>query len=120
MMQSAQVILASGSQFRRVMLENAGVAITLVPADVDEAAIRAALQDDNPDIEPQDVAEVLARAKAPTRYSLVGEKYLRSRRPWPTRKANYYGYEVLLIHYRPRLLSPSTVRPCGRISKSPF
>lgn len=63
-MQSAQVILASGSQFRRVMLENAGVAITVVPADVDEAAIRAALQDDNPDIEPQDVAEVLARAKA--------------------------------------------------------
>ena len=63
-MQSAQVILASGSPFRRQMLENAGVAITVVPADVDEAAIRAALQDDNPDIEPQDVAEVLARAKA--------------------------------------------------------
>lgn len=46
------------------MLENAGVRIAVMPADVDEAALRAALQDDNPDIEPEDVAEVLARAKA--------------------------------------------------------
>lgn len=46
------------------MLEGAGLQIEVQPAAVDEAAIRAALQDDNPDIEPQDVAEVLARAKA--------------------------------------------------------
>lgn len=63
-MQSESLVLASGSPFRRKMLEGAGVTIRIAPADVDEGAIRAALQDDNPDIEPQDVAEVLARAKA--------------------------------------------------------
>jgi septum formation protein len=46
------------------MLEGAGVRVAVQPAVVDEAAIRSDLQDDNPDIEPQDVAEVLARAKA--------------------------------------------------------
>lgn len=46
------------------MLESAGVAVKVSPANVDESAIRTALQDDNPDVEPQDVAEMLARAKA--------------------------------------------------------
>lgn len=46
------------------MLEDAGVGLTIVPAVLDEDAIRSALQDDNPEIEPQDVAEILARAKA--------------------------------------------------------
>ena len=63
-MQSAPIILASGSRFRRTMLEGAGVRILVAPAEIDEAAIKLALQDDNPEIEPQDVAEVLARAKA--------------------------------------------------------
>jgi predicted house-cleaning NTP pyrophosphatase (Maf/HAM1 superfamily) len=36
------------------------------PADVDERAIRETLQADNSGIEPADVAEVLARAKAET------------------------------------------------------
>lgn len=63
-MQTASLILASNSAFRRKMLVGAGLRIVVQPAAVDEAAIREALQDDNPDIEPQDVAEVLARAKA--------------------------------------------------------
>lgn len=63
-MQSGALILASGSRFRKKMLEAAGLRITVVPADVDESAIKSALQDDNPEIEPQVVAEALARAKA--------------------------------------------------------
>jgi septum formation protein len=59
-----ELILASGSRFRRQMLEQAGVKIRVVPADIDEAVIRATLTDDNPDIDAADVAEVLARAKA--------------------------------------------------------
>ncbi len=53
-------ILASGSSARRQMLEVAGVAFTVQPADVDEDAIRATLGD----ADPMHVARVLARAKA--------------------------------------------------------
>jgi septum formation protein len=59
-----EIILASGSRFRRQMLEAAGVKIRVVPADIDEDVIKTALTDDNPDIDAADVAEVLARAKA--------------------------------------------------------
>jgi septum formation protein len=58
------VILASGSRFRRQMLEAAGLTFRVVSSTVDEAAIKATLTDDNPDIDAVDVAEVLARAKA--------------------------------------------------------
>ncbi len=59
-----ELILASGSRFRRQLLEQAGIKIRVIPAVVDEAAIRVALTDDNPDIDAADVAEVLARTKA--------------------------------------------------------
>jgi septum formation protein len=59
-----KIILASGSRFRRQMLEAAGVVIRVQPADVDEISIRADLTDENPDIDAADVAEILARAKA--------------------------------------------------------
>lgn len=58
------VILASGSRFRRRMLEDAGLAFRVVPSTVDEAVIKQALTDGNPDLDGADVAEVLARAKA--------------------------------------------------------
>ena len=61
---SGGVILASGSWSRRQLLEAAGVTFTAVPADVDERAIRETLQDGDNEIDPADVAEVLARAKA--------------------------------------------------------
>ncbi len=62
----ANIILASGSRARREMLHAAGVSFTVEPADVDEDAIRAALYDENgdPTVEPADVAEILAVAKA--------------------------------------------------------
>lgn len=46
------------------MLEAAGISFRVVPANVDEAAIRDTLCADNLEVDPADVAEVLARAKA--------------------------------------------------------
>lgn len=59
-----RLILASGSAARRRMLEAAGLEFSVVPADVDEAAIRQALRTDDAELDPCDIAEVLARAKA--------------------------------------------------------
>jgi nucleoside triphosphate pyrophosphatase len=58
-----QIVLASASRARRELLAAAGVAFTVEPADVDEAAIRGKLSGDaNPGA--AGIAEVLARAKA--------------------------------------------------------
>lgn len=57
-----KLILASGSPFRKAMLVNAGLDIEAVPADVDERALEAPLQDSG--VSPEDVALVLAEAKA--------------------------------------------------------
>lgn len=59
-----ELILASGSSARRTMLQAAGVTFRVVPADVDEDAIRAGLADSEPDAGPERVAAVLARAKS--------------------------------------------------------
>jgi septum formation protein len=59
-----QIILASGSRSRRQLMEAAGIAFSAVPAEIDEAAIRDALRADNQDIDPADIAELLAEAKA--------------------------------------------------------
>jgi septum formation protein len=48
------------------MLDAAGLTFEVAPADVDERAIRETLQADDSGIDPADVAEVLARAKAET------------------------------------------------------
>ena len=58
------VVLASGSAIRRQLLENAGIPCRVVPAVIDEAAIRNELDSDNAKPEPSAVADVLARAKA--------------------------------------------------------
>lgn len=63
MAERPHLILASGSQTRHALLKDAGLAFTVIPADVDEAAIREALLSENNAIDPSDVAEVLARAK---------------------------------------------------------
>jgi septum formation protein len=57
-----KLVLASGSPFRKAMLENAGVAVEAVPADLDERALEAPLKDSG--ASPEDVALVLAEAKA--------------------------------------------------------
>ncbi len=59
---SPELVLASTSPFRRRMLEAAGLSFRVVPADVDEAAIKKRLASEG--AAPADIAEALARAKA--------------------------------------------------------
>ncbi len=63
MSEKHHVILASGSRARYDLLKAAGIAFTVIPANIDEAAIRDALTVENEAIDPADVAEILARAK---------------------------------------------------------
>lgn len=56
------VVLASGSPFRRRMLEDAGVAVEAVPANIDERAVEAAVEGSG--VTPQELAAILAEAKA--------------------------------------------------------
>jgi Maf-like protein len=58
------VVLASETKSRRKLLKAAGIAFRIVEPDVDEAAIHEALLKDNGEMDPGDVAELLARAKA--------------------------------------------------------
>lgn len=46
------------------MLASAGIAVTVVPADVDEPALRGAMQASDPQIRPAAIAAELAHAKA--------------------------------------------------------
>lgn len=63
-MTSRSLILASGSAYRRKMLEAAGLSFRTVPADVDEAALKRGLAAQSPKPTPAAVADALARAKA--------------------------------------------------------
>ena len=56
------MLLASGSEIRRQLLENAGVPITVQPARIDEETIKSALLAE--DVSPRDIADALAEAKA--------------------------------------------------------
>lgn len=58
------LILASGSSTRRAMLAAAGVAFEVVPADVDEPALRSAFRQQHPRATSMNIAEMLAAAKA--------------------------------------------------------
>lgn len=64
----ADLVLASASRWRRDMLEAAGVAFDVVPADVDEATLRAQHLLANPAVNSTDravdIARMLATAKA--------------------------------------------------------
>lgn len=57
------LILASGSKVRARLLEAAGLAFIVEPPGLDEGAMRDAVSGEKK-LDPQDVAEVLARAKA--------------------------------------------------------
>lgn len=58
-----EIVLASGSEVRRRLLAAAGVHFDVLPANVDEEAIRAALGSAKDEMMPDDLAELLARAK---------------------------------------------------------
>lgn len=57
-----RIVLASGSRFRKAILEAAGVSIDVMPAGIDERAVEETL--DGSGASPEDVAQVLAEAKA--------------------------------------------------------
>jgi septum formation protein len=57
-----RIILASGSPFRKTLLENAGIDFEAIPASIDERAVEAPLEGSG--ASPEDVAVVLAEAKA--------------------------------------------------------
>lgn len=57
-----QLVLASASPFRRMLLENAGIAFTWQAAEIDERALEAPLEAEG--ASPERVATVLAEAKA--------------------------------------------------------
>lgn len=59
-----RLILASASPYRRKMLEAAGIAFEVVPADIDETSLKLQLAASDPDLVPAAVAEALAEAKA--------------------------------------------------------
>jgi septum formation protein len=61
---SDQIILASTSRARREMLAAAGVAFTVEAAEVDEPAIRAKMLREKSPLNPPQIAEALACAKA--------------------------------------------------------
>ena len=56
------VVLASGSPFRRNMLEQAGLAVEAVSAQIDERAVETAVEGSG--VTPEDLAAILAEAKA--------------------------------------------------------
>ena len=59
---SERIVLASGSRFRRAMLEAAGVDLDVAPAEIDERAVDMTLEGSGASAE--DLAQVLAEAKA--------------------------------------------------------
>lgn len=59
---SDAIVLASGSPFRRKMLEDAGLAIEVEKPQIDERAVEAAVA--NSGVGPEDLALILAEAKA--------------------------------------------------------
>jgi septum formation protein len=59
-----RLVLASASETRRRMLANAGLDFSVQPSAVDERAVHEALRGDGNLVAGEDVAEVLARAKA--------------------------------------------------------
>lgn len=56
------IVLASGSPFRRKMLEDAGLAFTVQRPEIDERAVESAVEGTG--MTPEDLASILAEAKA--------------------------------------------------------
>jgi septum formation protein len=64
MPETTRLILASGSAARKSMLEAAGLAFDVIPAAIDEAAIRSAICKEATGAGAADIASVLAAEKA--------------------------------------------------------
>ena len=64
MADAVRIILASASAARKAMLNAAGLNFECVPAQIDEAAIKAEMLRSAPNVEPSDMAARLAAEKA--------------------------------------------------------
>ena len=69
------LILASSSKLRARMLEAAGLAFIVEPPGLDEGTMRQAISGEK-SLDPHDVAEVLARAKAEAVSDLAPQAYV--------------------------------------------
>ena len=69
------LILASASKSRARMLESAGLAFIVEPPGLDEGTMRQAVSGER-SLDPHDVAEVLARAKAEAVSDLAPQAYV--------------------------------------------
>ena len=65
-MMGSAIVLASASAIRRELLVNAGFDVEVHPAEVDEDAIKSAVQSGSEPLSPTDVALILAQTKAQT------------------------------------------------------
>ena len=72
----APLILASSSKVRARLLEAAGLAFTVQPPGLDEHVMRQAVGGSTGALSPQDIAEVLARAKAEAVSELVRDAFV--------------------------------------------
>lgn len=59
-----QLVLASASQARRALLRGAGLTFDVIRSDIDEAVVASGLGAARDEIAGEDLAEILARAKA--------------------------------------------------------
>lgn len=57
-----RIILASGSEIRRTLLENAGLQFEVIPARIDESAVKQAMISEG--APPRDIADTLAEIKS--------------------------------------------------------
>ncbi|HML30237.1 MAG TPA: Maf family nucleotide pyrophosphatase [Hyphomicrobium sp.] len=64
MPETTRLVLASGSAARKALLEAAGLTFDVIPADIDEAAIRSNILENTAGAEASDIASVLAAEKA--------------------------------------------------------
>lgn len=64
MPESTRLVLASGSAARKALLEAAGLTFDVVPAQIDETAIRTTILEETMGAEASDIASVLAAEKA--------------------------------------------------------
>jgi septum formation protein len=64
MPETTRLVLASGSAARRSLLKAAGLSFDVIPADIDEAAIRTTILEHTSGADAADIASVLAAEKA--------------------------------------------------------
>ena len=100
------MILASASAARRTLLESTGLTFSTKAADLDEAAMRTAMGLDGT-VDPSDVAEVLARAKAEAISRQSGEVFVIGGDQIMSAGGKTYGKPRSLDEARARLLDLS-------------